>query len=214
MLSAFWQVLQMGAAKVQADLILIDIGPNLGALNRSALIASDFVVIPLGTDLFSIQGLKNLGPALRGWVQSWNKRLNNWNNSPESGDYPSFNLPNGKMRAVGYICQQVGVRLDRPPLAYEKWAGRIPKIYRTAILNEDFEGDMPPADDPYCLATIKHYRSLVPMGQEHNKPIFYLTAADGAIGSHANAARDAKKEFQALAAKIIEKCEFHNPLLF
>jgi len=36
-LSSFWQVMQMAASKVQADIILVDIGPNLGAINRSVL---------------------------------------------------------------------------------------------------------------------------------------------------------------------------------
>lgn len=58
------------------------------------------------------------------------------------------------------------------------------------------------ATDPFCLATIKHYRSLIPMGQEHRKPIFNLTSADGAIGSHAAAVADAKKDFKQLAVKI------------
>jgi len=57
-------------------------------------------------------------------------------------------------------------------------------------------------DDPYCLATIKHYRSLIPMAQEHRKPIFNLTSADGAIGSHFGAVQDAKKDFKDLAIKI------------
>lgn len=61
-LSSFWQILQMAAQKIQADIILVDIGPNLGAINRSVLIATDYVAIPLGADLFSLQGLKNLGP--------------------------------------------------------------------------------------------------------------------------------------------------------
>jgi chromosome partitioning protein len=30
--SAFWRVVQMGAKKVSADLILVDVGPNLGPL--------------------------------------------------------------------------------------------------------------------------------------------------------------------------------------
>jgi cellulose biosynthesis protein BcsQ len=30
----------------------------------SGLIASDYVVVPLSPDLFSLQGLKNLGPAV------------------------------------------------------------------------------------------------------------------------------------------------------
>lgn len=29
-LTAFWQVIQMAAEDVQADIVLVDIGPNLG----------------------------------------------------------------------------------------------------------------------------------------------------------------------------------------
>jgi len=64
-LTAFRQIAQKAAAQYRADVILVDVGPNLGAINRSALIASDYVAIPLGADLFSLQGLKNLGPTLR-----------------------------------------------------------------------------------------------------------------------------------------------------
>ena len=39
--SSFWQVMQKAAEKVQADMVLVDIGPNLGAINRSVLISTD-----------------------------------------------------------------------------------------------------------------------------------------------------------------------------
>ncbi|MEI7186140.1 ParA family protein [Dickeya dianthicola] len=201
-LTAFWQVIQMAAEKVQADIILVDIGPNLGAINRSVLLATDYVAIPLGADLFSLQGLSNLGPTLRGWKNLWRKRLDNWQDSPESQSHPDFKLPTGKMLPIGYLCQQHGVRLDRPVKAYDKWVQRIPSVYREAVLNESPVQDMKQESDPYCLATIKHYRSLIPMAQEYRKPIFNLTSADGAIGSHANAVSDAKKDFRQLAIKI------------
>jgi len=60
-------------------------------------------------------------------------------------------------------------------------------------------------DALYCLATVKHFRSLVPMAQEARKPIFALTPADGAIGSHAAAVQDAYRDFEMLARKIMEK---------
>lgn len=41
--SAFWRIMQNGATQHQADIILIDLGTSLGALNRSALIASDLL---------------------------------------------------------------------------------------------------------------------------------------------------------------------------
>lgn len=201
-LTAFWQVIQMAAAKVQADIILVDIGPNLGAINRSALLATDYVVIPLGADLFSLQGLSNLGPTLSSWKSLWKKRLSNWQESPEFAQHPGFQLPAGRMQPVGYLCQQHGVRLDRPVQAYDKWVQRIPCVYRQAVLAEPQVEGLKQEDDPYCLATIKHYRSLIPMGQEYRKPIFNLTSADGAIGSHANAVTTARQDFKQLAITI------------
>ncbi len=201
-LSSFWQVMQSAARKIQADIILVDIGPNLGAINRSVLVATDHVAIPLGADLFSLQGLKNLGPTLRSWKNLWQKRLENWNTNPEKNDFPDFKLPQGKMQPIGYLCQQYGMRLERPVKAYDKWAQRIPGVYRESVLNQPPAATIRQEEDPYCLATIRHYRSLIPMAQEHRKPIFHLTSADGAIGSHANAVQDAKRDFKRLAEKI------------
>jgi cellulose biosynthesis protein BcsQ len=195
-LTAFWIVAQKAAEQHQADLILADVGPNLGAINRSALIGSDYVVIPLAADLFSLQGLRNLGPTLRSWRADWRKRLDNWPS-------PSFPLPEGKMATLGYLVQQHSERLSRPVKAYDRWAARIPGVYRESVLSDK---STPPrmADDPLCLARLKHYRSLVPMAQEARKPIFQLTAADGAIGSHSGSVRDARTDFSNLAQSILD----------
>ena len=37
-LSALWRVLRMAADSVEAKVVLVDVGPNLGALNRAALV--------------------------------------------------------------------------------------------------------------------------------------------------------------------------------
>lgn len=196
-LTAFWQVAQLAAASVSADLILVDVGPNLGAINRSVLIGTDHVVIPLGADLFSLQGLRNLGPTLRNWRSQWKKRFDNW-------EAPEFGLPDGEMRPLGYLVQQHSVRLSRPVKAYDRWVKQIPGVYRDSVL--DLKSPEPvPASDPHCLATIKHYRSLIPMAQEKRKPIFRLTSADGAIGAHAQSVQDAFRDFETLARKICDK---------
>lgn len=189
----------MAAKKVSADIILVDVGPNLGAINRSALIASDYIAIPLGADLFSLQGLKNLGPALRSWRELWKKRLDNWKN-------PDFALPQGRMQPLGYLVQQHSVRLSRPVKAYDKWVNRMPVVYHEAVLQDATTAAMP-SQDGECLATLKHYRSLVPMGQEARKPIFHLTSADGAIGSHAQAVKEAYMDFDFLARRLLERME-------
>ena len=199
LLSAFWQVAQMAGKQHSADLILADVGPHLGAINRSALIATDHVVIPLAADLFSLQGLRNLGPTLQQWRNEWQKRVDNWPS-------PSFELPRGAMQPEGYILMQHTERLSRPVKAYKKWADRIPSTYRQSILQKPATQNVLPNDGD-CLAKLKHYRSLVPMAQEVRKPIFQLSAADGAIGSHSYAVRDAWSDFKALAVAILERIE-------
>lgn len=203
-LSSFWQVAQMAAQQHSADIILADVGPNLGAINRSALIATDYVVIPLAADLFSLQGLRNLGPTLQGWRADWNKRLDNWTT-------PAFALPAGSMQPSGYILMQHSERLSRPVKAYKKWADRIPSTYRQSVLQKSATQNVLPNDGD-CLAKLKHYRSLVPMAQEVRKPIFQLTPADGAIGSHSAAVRDSWSDFKALAVAILDRIDLpeHN----
>jgi cellulose biosynthesis protein BcsQ len=204
-LSAFWQIIQIAAKEIDAEIILIDIGPNLGAINRSVLIATDYVVIPMGADLYSLQGLKNLGPTLSYWKKEWLKRLSNWSENSEKADHPDFNLPEGKMLPVGYLCQQYGEKLKRPVQAYDKWVQKIPAVYREFILGKEDSANIKQEDDPYCIALIKHYRSLVPIAQEHRKPIFDLTPADGAIGAHANAVLSAREDFKKLSLKIARR---------
>jgi chromosome partitioning protein len=46
-LSAIWRLIEQSAKERDASPVLIDVGPNLGALNRAALIAAEHVVIPL-----------------------------------------------------------------------------------------------------------------------------------------------------------------------
>jgi len=194
-ISAFWRILQMGAKDASADVILMDLGPNLGAINRAALIASDFVAIPLSPDLFSLQGLRNLGPTLRRWREEWGERL-------ARNPLVSLILPKGEMKPVGYIVLQHSVRLDRPVKAYNRWIGRIPDVYHRAVLDDQLNLGYSVQDDPSRLALLKHYRSLMPMAQEARKPMFDLKPADGAIGSHIKAVQGTREDFETLAREL------------
>ncbi|NEX20241.1 ParA family protein [Thiorhodococcus mannitoliphagus] len=192
-MTAFHRLILAGAER-GAELVLIDVGPNLGAINRAALIASDQVCIPLAPDLFSLQGLKNLGPTLRDWGRIWSHLVTK---AP-----PDLSLPRGSMQPIGYIVMQHGLRDSRPGLAYKRWMDRIPVVYREAVLDEDAHPYPPVDQDPYCLSLLKHYRSLMPMAMEARKPIFFLKSADGAIGAHIEAVKSCYADFQRLAARI------------
>lgn len=194
-LTAFWVIIQQAAATRRADLALIDVGPNLGAINRAALISADYVVVPLAPDLFSLQGLRNLGPTLITWREQWRDRLAR---APDGiGE-----LPAGRMDPVGYVVMQHSERLDRPVKAYKKWMDRIPQTYSTEVAGEQLAPGITLENDPHCIALLKHYRSLIPLGQEARKPIFDLKAADGALGAHTYAVQDAYSAFKSLAQEI------------
>jgi cellulose biosynthesis protein BcsQ len=199
--SAFWRLLQRSAAQADADFALVDLGPNLGAINRAGLVASDHLVVPLAPDLFSLQGLRNLGPTVRDWRKAWQERL-----AKVPSDAADLDLPEGSMEPAGYVVLRQAVRLDRPVKAYERWVQRVPSTYAKSVLGRPSEPGLTFTEDPECLGLLKHYHSLMPLAQEARKPIFHLKPADGAIGAHAKAAEGARQDFESLARTIAERC--------
>jgi chromosome partitioning protein len=195
-MTAFYRAILIAAEQRGAELVLIDVGPNLGAINRAALIASQYVVIPLAPDLYSLQGLRNLGPQLRLWREAWGGL------SGKSPD-PDLPLPSGDMCPAGYVVMQHATRAERPVKAYLRWMDRIPNEYRRSVANEPSDVSVRVENDPHCLAALKHYRSLMPLAMEARKPMFRLKPADGAIGAHGQAVRDCYTDFHALARQIL-----------
>ena len=202
-ITAFYRTMKRAADVCGASLVLIDVGPNLGVINRAALVAADHVVVPLGADIFSLQGLRNLGPTLRKWRTGWDARR-------RLADDPNVPLPSGQMKPIGYVVMQPALRSGHPARAYQTWINRIPDVYSSAVL--DIRGvHLTPTDDPHRLATLKHYRSLVPLAQDAQKPIFSLRPADGAIGGHAKAVQLCYSDFKALTVNLLEKCGMPIP---
>lgn len=104
--TALYRVLVRGATARRADVVLVDVGPNLGAINRAALLAADHVVFPVGADLFSLYGLRNLGPRLAAWREQWSQRRRHFED--QHGD-AELELPAGAMAPAGYVTTQHSV---------------------------------------------------------------------------------------------------------
>jgi chromosome partitioning protein len=205
-------VLSNKAAEIaEADLVLVDVGPSLGALNRSALLACDAVAFPLAPDLFSLQGLRNVGPTLREWRQDWQTVRELRMRGRSQVSLP----PVHDFRPIGYIVQQHLARVDRPVAGYARWAERIPEIFHEYVLDEpgfsrtgqDFDSD------PYCIAMIKHFASLAPLAQIARKPIFDLKVADGIGGGQIQSVAKSRKEFEGLVRAIAARLDLPVPEL-
>lgn len=180
-----------------SDVALIDVGPNLGAINRSALLAADYVIVPVAPDIFSLKGLSNVGRGLGDWRKGWNRRLED---APPTQD----GWPDGKMSPIGYIVSRFSTYAGEKSAHFRRWINRVPYAFHNDVLGESERAPNRVEDDNSCLAWLKDYRSLVPMAQEARKPIFLLKPGDGAIGAHQMAVSQAYDDFRQLAQRIVE----------
>jgi cellulose biosynthesis protein BcsQ len=196
--SSFSRIIENEAEKFGAEYCIIDVGPNFGALNRATLIAADYIIVSVAPDLFSLQGLKNLGKRLKIWKEEWKDRV--FRNRAED-----ISLPNGEILPLGYVVMQHGIKESRPVQSYLKWANRIPAVFNEYVLGASNSVDKKVEHDENCLALLKHYHSLIPMAMEVRKPIFLLKPADGAIGAHYQAVSRAYSDFKLLTEKITER---------
>lgn len=197
--SVFKTIIDDASAQWQADYIMIDVGPNLGAINRAVLISSDYVIIPVALDLFSLQGMKNIGATFYEWKQGWQDR------SIRNPKPNVLKVPVGSMKPSGYVIMQYTAKDSRPVKSFIRWANRIPNVYREFILKES-TNDYNVEEDENCLGLLKHYHSLAPMAMEAHKPIFLLKPADGAIGAHAQAVQRSYLDFRKLTEKMVVVC--------
>jgi cellulose biosynthesis protein BcsQ len=187
--AAFHRIIEDAGKRLGASLVLIDVGPTFGALNRAALIAADFVVIPVAPDLFSVKGLQNVGGRLKSWRKEWLDRL-------DRAPSLDFQLPPGQMEPIGYVVSRHTEFADGVVRAFQKWITKIPAAYRGAV------ADPKVPDEALCLGRLKDYRSLIAMAQEARKPMFKLRPGDGAIGGHQGAVSAAYDDFEKLAREV------------
>lgn len=196
--TAFHRVVTDVGQRAGADVAVLDVGPNFGAINRSALLAADYVIVPVAPDLFSMQGLENVGPRLNTWREQWRERR-------EKAPALDFDLPRGEMRSLGYIVSRHSVLAGGAAKAFQRWIDRMPAVYRQSFGQPLPSDHVEVTSDEFCVAQLKDYRSLMPMAQEAKKPMFLLRPGDGAIGGHQGAVRQAYQDFRDLAKQIITR---------
>lgn len=203
-ISSLFRLLVQSARSHECELVLISIGPGMGAINRAAAIAAHHVVLPIEPDLFSLQSVRYLGPTLRHWRVDWKERL------PRKPD-PELPLPFGTMELVGYILFRQARRVDGPFREQDPFWARVSPMFRQYVLGLSPEGAPPPEEDPSCLALLNPYRILWPMAMATRRPMFLLRSEDGARGAHERAVRECYAVFEKLAEDIAARCQLELP---
>ncbi|MBR8664360.1 ParA family protein [Bacillus paralicheniformis] len=201
--TAIYRLFTKFAEDKEIDYVLVDLGPNLGSLNRAMLLSCDNFFIPLIPDLFSLRGSQNLGATLVNWIEEWQDSIERIKVDFE------FKLPQGNPEFSGYITSQFNEFRKRPVKAWQRWESEIPQYIRdyvySPLAKKDLPLDIEKVEEELKIGQVKNYNSLIPLAQTALKPIFELTSKDGIIGDHHRYVKECSASYDELVNKIISK---------
>jgi cellulose biosynthesis protein BcsQ len=188
------------------DYVFFDVGPSLGSINRSVLLACDYFVSPMTIDIFSLKAVENI----RISIETWKKQLATALDNLQDKDA----LPEGietdmRIRFAGYVTQQYKAKTDGlgglvAVDAYERIMKKVAPVIKTNFV-EKLQPDH--ARLKYQLGTIPNLFSLIPMAQFARRPIFALRSSDGVRGAHFSKVKESYELFEGIAKR------FENNLL-
>jgi cellulose biosynthesis protein BcsQ len=190
------------------DYIFVDVGPSLGAINRAILVASDYFVVPMSSDIFSLMAIKNISLSLTKWKRALEKGLAAYE-AEENMPYDiDGRYVNWTLSFAGYVTQQYAAKTvdgqRRPVKAYEKILRRMPKTIKTELVDKF---SRLPSGAQHKLGEIPNLYSIVPMSQTANAPIFELKARDGVVGAHFAKVSEAEEIYSRIADALLGNVE-------
>lgn len=207
--SAPYRLIQQLGKDVDADFAFVDLGPNVGALNRAVLLGSDYLIVPLAADLFSLRALPSVGGSLETWVRQWATALT----VCPSG--LSFDIPLGLPKTLGYVRQQFNIYRGEATRAFRHWIDQMPVAFHDGLLMPlanflDGAGTDATLADPALaqgadLGDLKNYHSLVPYAQTMRRAIFELEVDEVIFGDQHTRALDSEEQFRALCDNILSR---------
>lgn len=188
--------------KENIDYVFIDIGPNMGALNRAILLGCDNYFIPVIPDMFSLRGTQNIGRTFATWISNFQYAL-------ERVTLSNFDCVCGTPQFSGYILQQFNKYRKRETKAFENWGDQIPNTIENYIVKPLTtptlsKYNLVQKQTNYKIAEFKNYNGLIPLAQASPKAYFELTSKDGVVGGHIAYVKNCKKEFDEIAQNFLK----------
>ncbi|WP_315452102.1 AAA family ATPase [uncultured Selenomonas sp.] len=189
------------------DYVFFDMGPSLGAINRAVLLACDFFVTPMASDLFSVLALENIGESLCDWKHRFNTTLSELSEDDRDGLENMRNI--SEVKFLGYVYQQYITKTSngdkRIVKAYETILESVPdKIQSNLVKKINTHTEKPIT---YELGSIPNFYSLIPMSQSAHKPVFLLTNSDGVVGAHYQKIKEYSGIIQGLVSVMCNNVE-------
>lgn len=195
-MSALSRVARKTGEELGVDIIMYDVGPNVGPLNRTVILDCDFFATPVHTDLYSLRALTTVGRAVSKWVSDWRivKDLAAGNVTVLSG-MPCY---------LGYITSQFKPYGSGQVKSHEFFEAQIPSRVKLRVVDvlEKVDRNLVFAA-PHKLGQVPHFQSLASMSQRKSIPIGSLSGH--VAGGHAARADDASQIFSEIGKAILKK---------
>ena len=205
-------MLDRTAEEYEAQYVIVDMSPSLGPVNQNILSVCDHFIVPLHPDYFSSMALSSLAKALPRW-KNWADtayRLDVLRNA----DYP---FPEPHPQFIGAIVQKYRPKYGKASKAFQRWVDQlvtglkdelVPALTAASLLDAaDFKARS--GTDPWDpIMEVADFNSLIAESQEHQVPVYALTAdllgQGGAVWDQTEASMAVfRQAFEACADKVI-----------
>lgn len=199
--SAIDRFLRERGLKDEIDIFVIDTSPSLSLLNQIIFLGSDYFVVPMMPDAFSVQGIENLGSIFEKWKQNWKvtgKAL--------SGNTENKFVLSGDGLFIGYIVNSYNVYGKQPIKDHRHWIEEIPKKVKQFLSEKHGRNGLVEKSWKSPIAEIQDYGRIPAKCQEIGVAIFDLDPAlveDIHLGTKENIEKS-KEEFAHLSGSILQ----------
>jgi cellulose biosynthesis protein BcsQ len=170
------------AEKYHADYVIVDMSPSLGAINQNLLMTSDFFLVPMAPDYFSVMATDSLATVLPKW-SAWSQQAKA---NPVLRN-ATYSYPDKNPRFLGTVVQKYRLREGKTPSgAFQKWIDEIevgvknkliPQLRACSMLLDDTAYKVAGAPLGTPLLQMSDFNSLIALSQKHKAPVFGLTDA-------------------------------------
>lgn len=189
------------------DYVVVDVGPSLGALNRSVVIGTDYVLTPTSADLFSLFALENIADWITHWGRLFLEALDRVAETYGEDAVSVGLVPQQQLSAsyLGFTIQQYVTKSSadgqrRGVKSYDLYRKQIPaKARKLADALRSSSGGT-----GHDLGTVPHMFSMVPLAQARHAPIASLTKDDGLRGAQINQQANYREQLEQIGDRLFE----------
>lgn len=178
------------------DFIFFDMGPSLGAINRSILLSADHFVVPMSIDIFSLWAIRNIGQALNVWQ---NELANGIRFAEDPSELPKNRVKGRSLGFLGYVTQQHKEKSENKVARVVEAYNAIRKQLPQAVANV-LKSYYPSIGFNPHLGDIKHLASLAPKSQTLHTPMITVTLK----GSYTVTRSQARQIYETIAERFFE----------